>query len=438
LHLDASTAPTATRLPALEASTPDNELDEKEIPLPDVVSQERLIEGHRYWLITVTIKDPDGSGYVSALILKNPKNALASHLQLRHNLVLGGAIIISVILLYLLFVYFFRRPARDIVHAMARAEAGDLSVRSVVRREDELGEIARGFNRMIDELSERDYEREELLTQIRGFNRNLRVQIEVATKDLRAADEKILQTQQRLARYERLAAIGQLSASLAHEIGTPLNAISGHLQLLGEKFPADAEVKRRVAIVHKQLDSIVGIVRKLLQRTHKRQSRMEPTDLNVVISEVLQLTKPALDAHRVIIDAALAPNLPLVLADRDSLQQVFLNLINNSMDAMPDGGRFEIATTLNDKERAVELLFLDSGKGIPVDALEHLFEPLWTTKDAGTGFGLAIAREIMKEHDGSIEVIQGTMEGAAFRLTLPIIESRAASATKEKELSHAA
>lgn len=438
LHLEASTAPDAARLPAMDENTADNELGEMERPLPDVVSQETLVQGHRYWLITATIKDRDGSGYVTSLILKNPKNALVSQLQLQHNLVLGGAIIAAVILLYLLFVYFFRRPARDIVHAMARAQAGDLNVRSVVRREDELGEIARGFNRMIRDLGERDRERERLLTRISDFNDDLRSQIEAATRELRTTNENLLQTQQRLARYERLAAIGQVAASLAHEIGTPLNVISGHLQLLGDKFPHDADTQRRVGIIHKQLDFIVGIVRKLLQRTNKRRAAMmTPTDLNVLIREVLMLTGPALEAHGIAARVSLAPELPLVLADRDSLQQVFLNLINNSIDAMPEGGRLEITTKLNPSAHVAELVFCDSGEGIPPDAREHLFEPLWTTKEGGSGFGLAIAREIMNEHGGKIEVVREQTKGAAFRLTLPFVEAaspHAAFSTTEKEV----
>lgn len=442
LHLETSTLPDAPRLPALDENTRDNELGEMEHPVPDTVSEEILVQGHRYWLITTTIKDPDGSGCVSALILKNQKNALVSKLQLRHNLVLGCAIVVSVLLLYLLFVYFFRRPARDIVHAMAQVQAGDLNARSLVRREDELGEIARGFNRMTHDLGERDRERDRLLTQISGFNEELHRQIEAATKQLRVANEMLLHTQQRLARYERLAAIGQVAASLAHETGTPLNAINGHLQLLSEKFPHDAETQRRVGIIQKQVNFIVSVVRKLLQRTHKRVTVMKPILLNDLIRELLLLAKPLLDAHSVAVSLSLASDLPPVLADSDSLQQVFVNLVNNSIDAMPEGGGLEITTRLDPSVRVAELVFRDSGEGIPPDALEHLFEPLWTTKDVGSGFGLAIAKEIMREHGGTIEVVNEQTQGAAFRLTLPMIEAalsaKASSVTEGEVLTDVA
>jgi two-component system NtrC family sensor kinase len=428
LRLAASTAPAAARLPVLDEAAQDNELGEMERPLPDVVTEETLNDGLRYWIICAAIKDRDGDGFVTALIRKNPKNILVSNLQRQHNLVLGSALVASVLLLYLVFVYFFRRPARDIVNAMAQAQAGDLDARSVVRREDELGEIARGFNRMLQELGERDREREKLLTQISDFNNELRDQVKAATHELRTTNESLLQTQQRLARYERLAAIGQVAASLAHEIGTPLNAIAGHLQLLGDSFPHDLNTQRRVGIINKQLDFIVGIVRTLLQRTHKRRAVLKPTDLNALLRELVLLVKPTLDEHAITLNMALASESLTAHIDPDSLQQVFLNLINNSIDAMPEGGHLEITSRMNESADSIELVFRDDGKGIPADALEHLFEPLWKTKDACSGFGLAIAREIMLEHSGKIEALKDQTAGAAFMLTLTL-SAAASSAT---------
>ena len=429
LQLEASTAPEAARLPALDENVRDNELGEMERPLPDVVSLETLRNGQRYWLIGVTIKDQDGDGYVSALVFKNPRNALVSRLTRQHNLVLGGAILASVALLYWLFVHFFRRPARHIVQAMAQARAGDLTARARVLRDDELGEIARGFNRMIDELSARDREREELLARISSFNDELRREVAAATKDLRAANEALFHTQQQLARTEKLAAIGQVTASLAHEIGTPLNAIGGHLQLLARNHPRDAETQRRVGVITKQLDFIVSIVRRLLQRTHARRAVLQPVDLNALVRETLRLVAPTLEAHAINIAEMLDPKLPLVSADPDQLPQVLLNLINNSIDAMPQGGRLEITTRGDERANLAILDFRDTGCGIASDALEHLFEPLWTTKLTGSGFGLSIVREIMKEHGGSVEVLRDQTEGAAFRLTLALAEAATATTT---------
>ncbi len=420
LHLEASSKPAASRLPVMDQNTQDNELGEMERPLPDVVSLETLRSGQRYWLIGVAIKDRDGDGCVTALVLKNPRNALVSKLTREHDLVFGGAILTSIGLLYLLFAYFFRRPAHDIVQTMAAARSGDLSARITVHRDDELGEIARGFNRMIDDISARDSEREELLERISNFTDELRTEVADATKDLRTANESLFHTQQRLARTEKLAAIGQVTASLAHEIGTPLNAIGGHLQLLARNHPHDADTQRRVGVVGKQLDFIVSILRQLLQRTQHRRAVMQAVDLNALVQETLRLVAPTLDANTIAVAKSLDPELPPVSADGDQLRQVLLNLINNSVDAMPRGGRLEISTCIDAQADCAILDLRDTGSGIAPDAFEHLFEPLWTTKATGCGFGLAIVREIMKEHNGSIEVLSKQTEGAAFRVTLSL------------------
>jgi two-component system NtrC family sensor kinase len=435
LELVATTAPDAPRLPVLDEHTPDNELGELDHPLPEVFSIETERNGARYWEITVAINDRDdgdGIGYISALVLKSSQSGFVNRLQRQHNLVLSGAVLTSVALFYLLFALFFRRPARDLVQAMAQARRGDLQVRARVRRDDELGEIARSFNSLMDEISERHREREELITQIRSFNDRLRQEVERATQEARLANEQLLKAQQRLAHSERLAVIGQLTASLAHEIGTPLNAISGHLKLLARSFPQNTEAQRRIQIIETQLDFIVGIVKKLLARTHRPRPALVESDVNALIREFLALVKPTLDERRIETRIGLAPDLPPARVDQDAFRQVFLNLVNNSLDAMPDGGRIEITTALCD-ERTIEIIFRDTGTGIAPEDFEHLFEPMWTTKPSGSGFGLAIAREIMREHGGQIEAIPNAERGAIFRLTLPAISPSKQLEMKEGE-----
>jgi signal transduction histidine kinase len=424
LRLAATTAPGAARLTPLDDTSHDNELGEMEHPLPSVVTMEVVRDGVRYWLISVALNERGGTGYVTALVVKNSDHPLVRQLQLQHNVIVAGAMVVCVGLLYLLFVYFFRYPARDIVQTMARARSGNLDARVQVRRSDELGAIADGFNLMMDDLSARDRERETLISAVRGFNRDLQVKVDAATCDLRAANEALFQSQQRLGRSERLAAMGQLAASLAHEIGTPLNSISGHIQLLSRRLPHDRDAQRRLGIVGRQLDFIVEIVRALLQKTRK-PPRLRPIDLNALINEALRLVGPTLDAHAITVSAALTPGLAPVLADRDSLHQVFLNLINNSIDAMPAGGRLEIATRHDAPARVAEVHLRDTGAGIAPDAAEHLFEPLWTTKPSGSGLGLAIVRDIVHAHGGTIEVAPGHAQGATFTLRLPLVRDAA-------------
>lgn len=433
LQLMATTAPNEPRLPVLDAHTPDNEFGELDHPLPEVFSRETERNGVRCWEITVAIDDrddPADNGYISALVTKSSQSEFVARLQRQHDLVLTGAVLASVALFYALFALFFQRPARDIMQAMALARSGDLAARARIRREDELGEIARSFNSLMDEISERHRERERLLAQISGFNDRLRREVERATQQARQANEQLLKMQQRLAHSERLAVAGQIAASLAHEIGTPLNAISGHLKLLARAVPHNAETARRFQIIQTQLDFIVGIVKKLLARAHRPRSVLRETDLNALIRDLLWLVKPTLDEHRIATYTTLAPDLPRVQLDGDAFRQVFLNLVNNSIDAMPDGGSLKITTALAADRRTVEIIFHDTGTGIAPEDFDHLFEPMWTTKSSGSGFGLAIAREIMREHGGQIEAVPHAGRGAIFRLTLPV-----ATADDSEEIS---
>ncbi len=284
----------------------------------------------------------------------------------------------------------------------------------------------------MDDLSARERERDALLTRISGFNDELRAEVARATSELRSANEALLQSQQRLGRSERLAAMGQVAASLAHEIGTPLNSISGHLQLLARRLPNDADAQRRAGIISQQLDSIVGSVRALLRRTHSRRASLRPIDLNGVVGELLRLVGPTLDAHGITVATSLDRALPAVLADPDGLHQVLLNLINNSVDAMPSGGRLNLITHLDSATSSAELVIEDTGTGFAPEIIDHLFDPMWTTKTTGSGFGLAIARDIMSDHGGSIEASTATSGGACFRLHI-----RLADATASAGASHA-
>lgn len=285
--------------------------------------------------------------------------------------------------------------------------------------------------RLMESIRERDRERGKLLTQISGFNEELRREVAAATLELTAANKALLQTQQRLARSERMAVVGQMAASLAHEIGTPLNAISGHLELLAASHPSHSDAQRRIEIISRQLDFIVGIVKRLLEWTHERQLVLQPTDLNALVREVFWLVSPTLEKGGITHGLSLDESLPPLHADRDGLQQVFLNLVNNSLDAMPHGGRITVSTRLELQTGSAELLFSDTGTGIDPETLEHLFEPMWTTKTSGSGFGLSIAYETVAEHGGQIEAKSDSNRGATFRLTLPLPGECAAAPGEE-------
>ena len=381
-------------------------------------STETIRNHNSFWLITFPIKDSHESGFVQALVLKSTHHELVDSLHREYNLVLFAAVAASVGLLYLLFSYFFRRPVKEILCAMARTGGGQLSVRAPVRRNDELGEIARGFNQLMDDIASRSQEREDLLRQINEFNSALLKKVDAATLELRSTNANLIRTQQRLAQSERMAAIGQVTASLAHEIGTPLNAVAGHLQLLGRNHRDQPDTQRRLNIINGQLSAIVQTVRGILERTHRHSPVFLPLDINELVHELVRLIAPMLDSRNISIAIDLEFQLPFVLGDRDELHQVFLNLVNNSCDAMPGGGWLKIATRSRSADGQIEITFSDSGIGIAPSVVDHLFEPMFSTKQTGSGLGLVIAHDIMKEHRGSIELVSSS-EGATFLLVLP-------------------
>jgi len=417
-HLIATTSPGAPGLSSLSA-------DEKSAtiqPRPAVTSSEIMRNNGDYWLITADISNPQHSGFIQALVLKSTYHQLVDNLHREYNLVLFGAVAAAVALLYLLFSFFFRRPVKEILQAMAETRGGSLLARAPVRRDDELGAVARGFNQLMDVIAERSREREDLLNQISALNNELLKKVDIATSELRAANANLIRTQQRLAYSERMAAIGQVTASLAHEIGTPLNAVAGHLQLLARNHSDAPDTQRRLKIINAQLGLIVQTVKSLLERTHRRRITLQLTDINAALQELALLVGPMLESRNIKASVTLDKGMPCVAADRDGLHQVFLNLVNNSCDAMPDGGQLEITTRYLHHSQQVEIMFSDSGAGLAPNVIEHLFEPMFTTKESGSGLGLLIARDIIAEHRGQIELVSGSPAGAVFRLTLPVAE----------------
>ena len=269
-----------------------------------------------------------------------------------------------------------------------------------------------------------------MLRRIENFNTELERKVQESTaglaeanEELRRINEELFETQKNLARSERLAIAGQLAASLAHEIGTPLNSISGHVQLLARRKDADESTRRRLQIIEKQIDNIVRTVNQLLSWSRKFELKIELVDLRRVVEEAVLLSSPALQLRKINVKLDLAKDCPKIYGDGGYLQQVFLNLINNSMDAMPRGGELRIETRLADGDaRQVAVRVADNGAGMSPDTMAHVFDPMFTTKrmGTGTGLGLAICDQIVRQHGGTITWKASLGKGTTFTLILPV------------------
>jgi signal transduction histidine kinase len=277
----------------------------------------------------------------------------------------------------------------------------------------------------------------ELLRQVHQFNEELTRRIEAATselatrnEELRLLNEALFESQRQLSQSEKLSAVGQVTATMAHQIGTPLNSISGYIQLILQDGNLRSKDRDRLKIVESQLDRLADSVKSLLSLTRQPKPQLKSLDVNDVLEELIHLSEPWFLARNVKLSTNLSSNLSPVLGDSTHLQTVFLNLITNALDAMPQGGVLTIKTHQvpsppSSEERGwLEISIADTGIGITEETKRRIFDPFFTTKKVGegTGLGLAICEKIIKEHSGRIEVKSEVGKGSTFFISIPAFE----------------
>jgi two-component system, NtrC family, sensor kinase len=244
------------------------------------------------------------------------------------------------------------------------------------------------------------------------------------TQSLHAeAQARLNAAQAQLLQSAKLAAVGELAASVAHEINNPLYAARNSLYLVEQELPPDSQHHPFLQIAQTELGRIAKIITRMRDFYRPARDELEPTEINDLLAETIELVQTHLRHGQVMVSNDLTPGLPLLTAHADQLRQVFLNLMLNACDAMPNGGTLHIATSLASSPEGVETIVVqvrDTGVGIADEHLEHLFEPFYTTKAQGTGLGLAISMHIATQHGGNITVTSQVGEGTTFTVTLPI------------------
>ncbi|HPK71906.1 MAG TPA: HAMP domain-containing sensor histidine kinase [Vicinamibacterales bacterium] len=307
--------------------------------------------------------------------------------------------------------WLIRRPIGGIRLTMEQVTRGDLAARAPVRRNDEIGAVATGLNSM--------------LGQLQDLHESLQQRVSQATEELRARNRDLLDLYQQmfrlreeLGRSQQLAAVGETASAVAHQIGTPLNLVSGHIQLAMESLDSASPLARRLKIAEEQIDRVTVIVKDLLSRS-RRPLRRDRVDLLALLRRLCALVSPALEAAGVRLRFEGEP-VPPVEADAVQLELALLNLVSNAIDAMPGGG--DLAIRLAGRAGRALIEVSDTGVGMPPELADRVFQPWVTTKAAGhgTGLGLSIARNVIVEHGGSVGVTSVAGEGSVFTVDLPL------------------
>jgi signal transduction histidine kinase len=306
-----------------------------------------------------------------------------------------------------------------LARAMRDVEAGDLDRRVPMDTNDEVGRLSHGFNRMLGQLSTANRE-------IHAFNQRLAREIETATQDLSRKNMALEQFNRLLnelrrenASKVRLAALGQLAAQLAHEIGTPLSSVSGHLQLALSQRDLSPNLRDRLEVSTREIARIGRIVRDYLDSTRSLEAERKLVSLRQVLSEAIEITRGGELGSKKTLTLDLPDDPADLVTDPGLLRQIVINLLSNALDAVEREGLVTLAVRSQDDH--VLITVRDTGTGIAPEDLRRIFEPFYTTKGRGkgTGLGLAICRELAKALGGTIAVESTPGEGSAFTLRLP-------------------
>lgn len=236
-------------------------------------------------------------------------------------------------------------------------------------------------------------------------------------EDLRSYVRRVEESQEALLRAEKMAAAGRLTASIAHEINNPLQSVQNCLHLAGhEDLPLEKR-KEYFNLAKNELDRLMKTSQRMLDFYRPGAVKVEQVDLLELLQHVLSLTSQQLNQRHIAVRTDLPETLPPIFAVSSQIQQIFFNLILNSLDAMSGGGELKISARA--LENGVELTFQDTGPGIPENHRNDIFEPFFSTKEGGTGLGLTVSYNIITAHGGTLDLVNGNEPGACFRLFLP-------------------
>lgn len=285
------------------------------------------------------------------------------------------------------------RPLQRLVEGTVRISQGDFGQAIVETSGDEVGDLARSFNDM--------------------------------TRQLLQARERMEDASRKLVQHEKLASIGRMAATIAHEIRNPLTSVKLNIQKLAEEEGVAEALKPHLGLSLEGIDQIERFIKELLNFTRVPELSLERWPVEQIVEESLKMVRDVLAAKGIVVEKTCAAGLPPVLADGDKLRQVFLNVLRNAHEALDAGGRISVACDKVDDGRRlkVRVRITDNGPGVPDRDRPNIFEPFYTTKPSGFGLGLANARKIIEQHNGTITLGRKRGRGSVFIILIPVEEA---------------
>jgi signal transduction histidine kinase len=284
--------------------------------------------------------------------------------------------------------YFIQRPMVELQEKIAQVSEGNLDVSvSFSRRNDEIGDLGRNFNHMMQQL-----------------------------RESRSEIESLHRTQ--MSRAEHLATLGELAAGLAHEIRNPLAGIAGVIEIIGRDLPSTSPAKAVVKDARQEITQINRILTDLLETARPHPPQICLSNLNTTVEHAVMLARQQVLSKPIKIELQQAADLPDVEHDSDQIHQVLLNLLLNAVQSIEGSGAVRVE--LGARDDCASVVVSDTGRGIPPQNLANIFRPFYTTKGNGTGLGLSLARRIVEEHHGRIEVASRVGKGSKFEVILPL------------------
>ena len=296
-------------------------------------------------------------------------------------------LIASFAVVSLLKIYLIKKPFTEIIDSLIKVEKGDLKTRILTKRKDQIGILAEKINTILSELEKSRKEIDNYQTD-------------------------------KIRHIEKMASIGEVAAAVAHEIKNPLAGISGALQVLAEDFPDDSPRKEIANDVLAEIERLDKAVKDLFIFAKPPELNLIPTDINAIIEKVKASIQMAARKLNVKINS-ISDNIPVIIIDPDQIEKVLLNIANNMIHSMSNGGILTIAAHNRYDTDEIEIALSDTGMGMDEEDLKEFFKPKFSIKHSGTGLGLAISRNIVESHKGRIEVEGKTGTGSTFRIILP-------------------